>query len=101
MDRHLNVVALRTARGRGILATTALASAMAFLDATAVNVALPALARELHTGMAGLQWVLDSYLLTLSALILFAGSLGDVLGLRRVFLLGIAAFAATSVLCGL
>src|SRR5690606_27874060 len=78
-----------------------LGSGMAFLDGTAVNVALPALGRELGAGLSGLQWAVDAYLLTLSALVLTGGALGDAYGQRRVFLAGILAFTAASVLCGL
>ncbi len=94
-------VPLRSRRGRGILAATVLASGMAFVDATVVNVALPTLSRALGASVSGLQWIVDAYLLTLAAFLLLGGSLGDVLGRRRVFLAGAAAFAATSVLCAL
>lgn len=93
--------ALRSRRGRGILAATVLASGMAFLDGTVVNIALPMLGREVHASMAGLQWVVDAYLLTLSAFVLFGGSVGDALGRKRTFIAGVVAFAATSALCGL
>ena len=69
--------ALHSPRGRGILVATALASGMAFLDGTVVNVALPTLGRELGASLSGLQWVVDAYLLTLSAFILLGGSLGE------------------------
>jgi EmrB/QacA subfamily drug resistance transporter len=78
-----------------------LGSGMAFLDGTAVNVALPALQRELGAGMAGLQWTVDAYLLTLSAFLLLGGSLGDVFGQRRIFVVGVAWFALASAVCGL
>lgn len=94
-------IPLRSGRGRGVLAAAVLASGMAFLDGTAVNVALPALARELGAGLTGLQWVVDAYLLTLSAFLLLGGALGDALGRRRVFSAGVALFAVTSALCGL
>jgi EmrB/QacA subfamily drug resistance transporter len=94
-------VRFKTAQGRGILLATVLGSGMAFLDTTAVNVALPTLGRELHAGMAGLQWTVDAYLLTLSALLLVGGSLGDALGRRRIFVLGVAWFAVASAACGL
>jgi EmrB/QacA subfamily drug resistance transporter len=93
-------VPLHSARGRGILLATVLGSGVAFLDMTVVNVALPTLGRELHAGMAGLQWTVDAYLLTLSALLLVGGSLGDVLGRRRIFVLGLAWFALASAACG-
>ncbi len=92
---------LATARGRGILAATVLGSGVAFLDTTVVNVALPTLARDLHAGMAGLQWTVDAYLLSLSALLLVGGALGDLHGRRRVFVIGLVWFATASALCGL
>jgi EmrB/QacA subfamily drug resistance transporter len=74
---------------------------MAFIDSTAVNVALPALQSNLHATVVDVQWVIESYGLFLSALILVGGSLGDSLGRRAMFLLGVAAFAVASVGCGL
>ena len=93
-------VALRSRAGRGILGATVLASGLAFLDSTVVNVALPTLGRELGASTAGLQWVVDAYLLSLSAFVLLGGSLGDVLGRKQSFLAGVIAFAVTSGLCG-
>ena len=78
-----------------------LGSGMAFLDATVVNVALPAIGRELDASVAGMQWILNGYTLTLASLILIGGSLGDRFGRRRVFIVGIVWFAAASLLCGL
>lgn len=86
---------------RGVLATTILGSGMAMLDGTIVNVALPHIGRELGASVAGLQWILDGYLLSLAALILIAGALGDRYGRRKVFLIGVVTFGAASVLCGL
>ena len=91
----------RSARGRFALIASILGSGMAFVDATAVNVALPAIEADLHTGFAGLQWILNGYLLALASLVLPGGSLGDTYGRRRVFLIGVSGFAAASVLCGL
>jgi len=87
-------------RGHWILAATILASSMAFIDGTVVNVALPALQTNLNATAADVQWVIESYALLLSALLLVGGSLGDHYGRRRVFLLGVAIFAAASALCG-
>jgi EmrB/QacA subfamily drug resistance transporter len=84
-----------------ILAATILGSSLAFIDSTVVNVALPAIQRDLHATTADLQWVIEAYLLFLSALILVGGSLGDQLGRRRVFSAGIVLFMAASVVCGL
>ena len=72
---------------------------MAFIDSTAVNVALPAMQRDLHSDAAGLQWVIEGYALFLSALILIGGSLGDIFGRRLVFVIGIVLFAAASAGC--
>jgi EmrB/QacA subfamily drug resistance transporter len=87
-------------RGWGVLVATILGSGMVFLDSTVVNVALPALGSSLHAGMAGLQWTVDGYLLTLSALLLLGGSLGDRYGRRRIYLLGMGMFALASAGCG-
>jgi EmrB/QacA subfamily drug resistance transporter len=84
-----------------VLLATVLASGMAFLDGTVVNVALPAIGRDLHSGLSGLQWTLDAYLLTLGALLLLGGALGDRYGRRRVFQVGLVAFSSASALCGL
>jgi EmrB/QacA subfamily drug resistance transporter len=74
---------------------------MALLDSTVVNVALPAIGRDLGGGVEGLQWVVDGYLLTLAALILLGGALGDRYGRRRVFVVGVGWFAVASLVCGL
>src|SRR6516164_11346632 len=84
-----------------VLAATILGSSMAFIDSTVVNVALPALQSTLHATITDVQWVVESYGLLLSALILVGGALGDSLGRRRMFLLGVIVFAAASVGCGL
>jgi EmrB/QacA subfamily drug resistance transporter len=81
------------------LVTAILASAIAAVDSTAVNVALPAISRDLGGGFAAQQWVSNAYLLTLSALILLAGSLTDRLGEKRVFTAGVAGFGIGSALC--
>jgi EmrB/QacA subfamily drug resistance transporter len=90
-----------SARGRWVLAVTVLGSGVAFLEATVVNVALPEIGRDLGASTAGLQWVLNGYLLTLASFILLGGSLGDRLGRRRIFNLGVIWFTAASVLCAL
>lgn len=86
-------------RGRWVLAATVGGSGMAFLDGTVVNVALPTIGREFGTGLAGLQWVLNGYMLALAALILLSGSLGDRHGRLRVFQVGVVWFALASVAC--
>jgi DHA2 family methylenomycin A resistance protein-like MFS transporter len=75
--------------------------AMVQLDVTIVNVALPTIAKALSTDLAGLQWVVDAYALTFAALLLSAGFLGDRLGARKVYLVGMGIFAAASLACGL
>ena len=83
-----------------VLAATILGSSMAFIDSTVVNVALPALQSSLHATVVDVQWVVESYGLFLSALILVGGALGDSLGRRKMFLLGILGFAVASAGCG-
>ena len=97
MDR----ITLDDARGRWVLLAAVLGSGMAMLDATVVNIALPALGRDLGAGFAALQWTINGYTLTLAAFILLGGSLGDRFGRRRVFVVGTVWFAAASLLCGL
>jgi EmrB/QacA subfamily drug resistance transporter len=89
-----------TPAARWVLLATVTGSGLAFLDATTVNVALPAIGEELGAGVAGLQWVLNGYTLALAALIPLGGSLSDRFGRRRIFLLGVVWFAAASLLCG-
>ena len=83
-----------------MLAVTILASSMAFIDGTVVNVALPALQSSLNATAVDLQWVIEAYSLLLSALLLVGGSLGDHYGRRRIFLIGVALFASASAACG-
>jgi MFS family permease len=91
---------LDTARGRGAVLASVVASGMAFLDSTVVNVALPHIGRELDANVAGLQWTISAYTLALAALVLLGGSLGDRYGRRRIFLIGVVWFTLASVLCG-
>ena len=81
------------------LVATILGSTVVFLDSTVVNVALPAVADDLNAGLAGQQWVVEAYMLTLVSLLLVGGSLGDQFGRRRMFVFGLVAFGATSILC--
>ena len=83
------------------LVATILGSTVVFLDSTVVNVALPPIADDLDAGLAGQQWVIEAYMLTLVSLLLVGGSLGDQFGRRRVFVVGLLAFGLTSVLCAL
>src|SRR3954462_15863907 len=83
------------------LAAAILGSGVVFLDGTVVNVALPAIREDLGTGLAEQQWIVEAYLLTLGALLLVGGSLGDLFGRRRVFVMGLSGFGVTSLLCAL
>ncbi|RAJ77540.1 EmrB/QacA subfamily drug resistance transporter [Chitinophaga dinghuensis] len=94
-------VALHSVPGRWIMITTILASTMAFIDGTALNVVLPALQRGLKASAAELFWVLNGYMLMLASLILIGGALGDKLGRKKIFTLGIAIFITGSAACGL
>src|SRR5947199_5978849 len=81
------------------LVAAILGTGVVFLDATVVNIALPAIRGDLGGGLAGQQWVVEAYLLTLSALLLIGGSLGDIFGQRRMFFIGLVGFGISSVLC--
>src|SRR5918994_196012 len=83
-----------------ILAATILGSSMAFIDGTVVNVALPALQKDLNATVLDVQWVVESYALFLAALLLVGGSLGDRFGRRRIFCAGVTLFALASIGCG-
>jgi EmrB/QacA subfamily drug resistance transporter len=92
-------IRLASGPGRWMLLATVLGSSVAALDATVVNVALPRLARDLDADMAGLQWTVNAYTLTLAGFILLGGSLGDHFGRRRVFVIGVIWFAVASLAC--
>jgi EmrB/QacA subfamily drug resistance transporter len=92
-------VSLDSGSGRWLLTVAVLGSGIAFLDATVVNVALPAIGRDLHASTSTLQWILNGYSLTLASLILLGGSLGDRYGRRRVFVWGAGLFTVASLLC--
>jgi EmrB/QacA subfamily drug resistance transporter len=100
---NVNAPGLRTgtAQGRIVLLATILASGMASLDGTVVNIALPKIASDFSLGLTGQQWIVTGYLLTLGSFIVLGGSLGDRFGRREVFLVGIVGFAITSAICGL
>lgn len=91
---------MTTNRGTWVLVATIVGSSMAFVDGSAVNVALPVLQRDLGASSAAVQWVIEGYALFLSALLLVGGSLGDLFGRRLVFGAGIVVFAAASIACG-
>jgi EmrB/QacA subfamily drug resistance transporter len=92
-------VRLASAAGRWVLAVAVLGDSMILLEATVVNVALPTIGRDLGAGVAGLQWTLNGYVLTLAAFVLVGGSLSDIYGRRRIFILGTVVFVAASALC--
>jgi EmrB/QacA subfamily drug resistance transporter len=91
----------KPAAGAWVLAATILGSSMAFIDTTVVNVALPSIQNEFKASAIDVLWVVESYGLFLSALILVGGSLGDLFGRRRIFIIGVSIFAAASICCGL
>src|ERR1700712_520011 len=93
--------ALGSPKGKWIMVSAILASAMAFIDATALNVVLPALQKSLNATGADLFWLLNAYLLMLASLILVGGSLGDKLGRKKIFMAGIFIFIIGSFACGL
>ena len=94
-------VSLSSAKGKWVMVATILASAMAFIDGTALNVVLPALQQNLSASGADLFWVLNSYLLMLASLILIGGAMGDKLGRKKVFMGGIVLFILGSAACGI
>ena len=96
VDAHLS-----RNRRIGVLLICCLSLFLVGLDITVVNVALPTIGRELDAGVSGLQWTVDAYTLVLASLLLFAGSMGDRLGRRRVFVAGLVTFSAASLLCSL
>ncbi|HWB38701.1 MAG TPA: MFS transporter [Candidatus Saccharimonadales bacterium] len=91
MNRQQRLTLLATIVGSGIV----------ILDSTVVNLALPHISHSLHASFADLQWIADGYLLSLSALILLGGSLGDIFGRKRIYLIGLLGFGVASLLCGL
>ncbi len=96
-----DTVSANTSRRWWALVAVSLATFMAFLDNNIVNVAIPTIQRDLHLSQAGLEWVVSSYLLTLAGLLLVGGRVADVLGRRRMFLLGLAVFTLSSLAAGL
>ena len=97
----VGAIRVKQPAGRWVLLATVLGTSMAMLDGTVVNIALPSIGRSLGASLAGLQWTVTAYTLTLAGLILLGGSLGDRLGRRRVFLTGVIWFALASALCGI
>ena len=95
------VVALRSGAGVSLIAASVLASMAGFLDASVVNVAVPAIGRDLGTSLVALQWSLTGYLLTAAALLLVAGALADRYGRRRILVAGLLVMLAASVVCAI
>jgi len=90
-----------SAAGRWVLASAVLGSGAAFLESSVVTVALPDIGRDLGFELGGLQWVMNGFLVALTALMILGGSLGDLHGRRRIFIVGLVSFGATSLVCGL
>ncbi len=97
----MSALALGSSGGRRTLAASIVGSGAVFLEGTVVNVALPAIARDLGLGLEGVQWVINAYLLALGALTLLGGALGDRYGRRKLFVVGAVAFAVATVGCSL
>src|ERR1700737_299579 len=94
-------IRFRSETGRWVLTLAILGSGMSGIDATVVNVALPAIGRDFNVGFGTLQWTVTAYTLTLASFILLGGALGDRYGRRRVFVVGVVWFAVASLLSGL
>src|SRR6201985_347872 len=93
-------VSLRSPAGKWVMVSAILASSMAFIDSTALNVVLPSLQKNLQASRDALFWILNAYLLMLASLILIGGSMGDRLGRKKVFMAGIFIFICGSAACG-
>ncbi len=93
-------VAMHSSEGKWIISSAILASSMAFIDGTALNVVLPSLQKNLNASGTDLFWILNAYLLMLASLILIGGSMGDKLGRKKIFMIGIIIFIAGSTACG-
>lgn len=96
---HVSIDGLSRGRRLGILSICCLSLLIVGLDITALNVALPVIGNQLDAGISGLQWTVDAYMVVMASLLMFAGSMGDRLGRRRVFVTGLVLFSAASVLC--
>src|SRR5476651_2247266 len=97
----MSTVSLSSRAGKWVMVSTILASAMAFIDGTALNVVLPSLQKTLNASGADLFWVLNAYLLMLASLILIGGAMGDKMGRKKIFMMGIFVFIVGSAACGL
>ena len=101
MSPGVSSVRLGTSAGRWVVLTAVLGSGVAFLDASVVNAALPAIAKDFDASLADLQWVLTGYLLAMGSFLVIGGSLGDLFGRRKMFVIGLVGFAGSSLLCGI
>ena len=88
----MTTITLKSTAGKWVMASSILASSMAFIDSTALNVVLPSLQKSLNASGTDLFWVLNAYLLMLASFILMGGSLGDKLGRKKIFMIGILIF---------
>src|SRR5262249_16059697 len=95
------MISARRFNRAGTLAVVCLATAMLMLDIGVVNWALPHIARDRHSGLSGVEWVVDAYTLALATVVLSAGSLADRFGRRRIFVWGMLLFTASSLACAL
>ena len=96
----MTTITLKSTAGKWVMASSILASSMAFIDSTALNVVLPSLQKSLNASGTDLFWVLNAYLLMLASFILMGGSLGDKLGRKKIFMIGILIFIIGSLACG-
>lgn len=101
MERNPGLLARSSTRGRLTLTAVTLGTGIAMLDGTVVNIAVTSIGRDLGAGLAALQWVINGYMLSLAALILLGGALGDRYGRRRMYVLGVAGFAVAGGLCAI
>lgn len=101
MTNILDIVDEQVTTSRWVLFSTILAASMAFIDGTALNIALPAIQADLQATGQQLLWINNAYLIMLASLILFGGSLGDKLGRKRIYMTGISLFMLASLACGL
>src|ERR1700678_3764405 len=101
LEREKSVKERRAVHPNVILGICCMSLLVVGMDVTIVNVALPAIQRDLHASLAGLQWILDAYTLVVASLLMLAGSMSDRFGRRRVFQIGLGLFTVGSMLCSL
>ena len=100
LESELRTTTYTKNQGMWILVATILGSSMAFIDSTAINVALPVIQKEMKANLADIQWIVEAYALFIASLILVGGTLGDYFGRRRMFATGLIIFILSSILCG-